>query len=127
MVNYERIVPIQKIDFLSLIGTIINIFGDDEITLLESIDVDGNFQVDTAGGYLANQPVKAIDFSSDGSVMFVASTDFETITYNGEPLTLGEGSLELSDIKRDGITLYSVTVETDGSTVGFIKQITPEL
>ena len=44
MINKDRIVPVQKIDFLSLIGTILAIHGT-SYDVLASKDVEGTFEV----------------------------------------------------------------------------------
>ena len=44
MINNDRIVPIQKIDFLSMIGTILTLHGTSYAVLAAS-DVEGTFSV----------------------------------------------------------------------------------
>mgnify|MGYP007102041492 FL=1 len=60
MVNSERIVPITSMDFLSMIGTFMNLQGT-TFTVVKAADVEGNFTAGT-GNSLLNQPAKSIEF-----------------------------------------------------------------
>ena len=97
MVNKDRIVPIQKVDFLTLIGIILNLMQT-EHDVLPAEDVEGNFTVSAQGTYLADQPVKTLNFEEDGSVFFVPAYDFAGVQSNGEAVE--------ADIEADGISLY---------------------
>ena len=66
MINKDRIVPIIKMDLLSMIGTILTI-AQVSFSVLASLDVAGDFSVTgtgAAGTKLCNQPVKSVDFAS---------------------------------------------------------------
>lgn len=127
MVNNDRIVPVQKIDFLSLIGTVMKI-ANVSYTVLASSDVEGEFRVTgtgDVGNALANQPLKSLDFGTGvtaGVVYFVPAFDFEKITVVNVNATISDSGIALSEIKKDGITLYKATLST-GSVV--LNAVTP--
>lgn len=129
MVNNDRIVPIQKIDLLSMYGTVLKI-ASVSATVLAATDINGDFSVTgtgAAGTFLANQPVKTLDFASgvtSGTVYFVAGYDFEGITVAGSEATIADAGLDLDDIKPDAVTLYTATL---GSGEVTIAAITPSL
>lgn len=124
MVNNDRIVPIQKIDYLSMIGTVLNLHGT-SFSVLSASDVEGDFEVTgsgAAGNKLAGQPVKSLDFKSgvtSGTVYFVAAYDYEGFKVAGTAVTPAEGSV---DVKADGITLYKAVL---GSGAVTITAVTP--
>ena len=104
MINNDRIVPIQKIDYLSLIYVILHHSGNVGVLKV----VDGVAEVPSESQseeLLANEPVKKIELVT-GSVplYFVASYDFEGITLNGEAVEVS------TEIKKDGVSLYRVDV-----------------
>jgi len=115
MVNNDRIVPVQKVDFLSLVGIILKIANVDA-TVIESDGV-GNFEAD-AGVKLANQSIKSLNFTAtSGTVYGVLSYDFEGISVAG-------AAQELENLKADGITLYKFTLSSGAVAV---QVITPEV
>jgi energy-converting hydrogenase Eha subunit C len=122
MINNDRIVPIQKIDYLSMIGTILGLHGT-SYNVLGSLDTTGDFKVTgtgDAGNILANQPVKSLDFASGvtaGVVYFVAAYDFDAITVAGAAATMGSGS---ATVVADGITLYKATLASGEVTVSVV-------
>lgn len=121
MVNKDRIVPIQKIDRLSAIGEILALTST-SYSVLAADTVSGEFTVAEAGTYLANQPVKKLNFgsgASSGTVYFVADYDYEGFALNGTA-TVTAGAT----VKADGVSLYSATL-ADGTVT--IAAITPEL
>ena len=126
MVNNDRIVPIQKIDFLSMIGTVLALANVS--TTVISGTAEGDFDVTgsgAAGNKLANQPVKSLDFKSgvtSGTVYFVAAYDFDKFKVAGAAATLGDSSLSYAQMKKDGITLYKAVL---GSNKVTITAVTP--
>ena len=127
MINNERIVPIQKVDFLSMIGIVLAI-ANVSYTVLKAKDTTGDFEVTgsgAAGTKLADQPVKTIDFKSgvtSGTVYFVPAFDFEGINVAGSAATIDDSGLDLDDIKADGITLYKAVL---GSGEVTLTAVTP--
>lgn len=124
MINNDRIVPIQKTDLLSLIGTVLTI-ANVSYGVIASTDVEGDFEVTgsgAAGNKLANQPVKSLDFKSgvtSGTVYFVASYDYEGFKVAGADATYGSGSVT---VVKDGATLYKAVL---GSGEVTITAVTP--
>ena len=124
MVNKDRIVPIQKMDLLSMIGTAMKLAGT-SFSVIEADNVDGDFSVTgsgAAGNKLANQPLKSCDFKTgvtSGTVYFVAAYDYEGFKKAGNAPTMAGAT-----VKPDGVTLYSATLSSSTVT---IAQITPEV
>ena len=120
MINNDRIVPIVKVDFLSMIGTVLNLIGT-SYTVLDTTSIEGDFSVtEDAGTYLANQPVKTLDFAdgvSASTVYFVAGFDYAGFTVNGAAATLAAGSAEVAP---DGITLYKAVLATGEITISVL-------
>lgn len=126
MVNNDRIVPITKIDYLSMIGTVLVIAGVSAATLAAT-DIDGDFSVTEAGTFLADQPVKSLEIAegvTSGTVYFTAGYDFDDITVAGTTATIADGSVSLDDIKKDTVTLYKAVL-ADGEIT--ITAVTPSL
>ena len=117
MINEDRIIPITKIDFLSVMGTVLNLTST-SFEVLKPVDVEGNFMVDDASTYLANQPVKSIDFTeSTGAVFFCPDYDFKGILVAG-----AEATVTGNDIEPEYVGLYYA--ELDSGTVS-ISALTP--
>ena len=129
MVNNDRIVPIQKIDLLSMIGTVLNI-ANVSFTVLAPTDTTGDFSVTgsgAAGTFLANQPVQTLDFASGvtgGTVYFVPGFDFSAITVAGAAATIDTDGLALADVAPDGVTLYKAVLASGEVT---ISAVTPSI
>lgn len=124
MINKDRIVPVQKIDLLSLIGTVLGLIGT-SYAVIQSSTVEGDFTVTgsgAAGNKLCNQPVKTLNFASgvtSGTVYFVAAYDYEGIQVNGSAATIADGSVT---VNPDGVTLYKAVL---GSGEVTITAVTP--
>lgn len=123
MINKDRIIPVQKIDLLSLYGTVFAAIGI-EVEVVESPDVEGNFVLAEAVGgegklAICNQPVKTFDFGEveAATVLFVAGYDYEGFKVGGT-------AVETDEIKKDGVTLYKAVLATGDVTV---TAVTPEI
>lgn len=129
MINNDRIVPVQKIDLISLYGTLLNVVlsaGGSTVSVLETTDVLGDFEVEDDGTFLANQPVKTLDFASGVStatVYFVAGYDFAGITVNGAAATFAE---ESATVQPDGVTLYAASLASGSVTVAAVTPVIAE-
>jgi len=125
MINDNRIVPIQKIDYLSMIGTILAL-ANVTYTPLAATTITGGFSVTgsgAAGTLLANQPVQTLDFATGvttGTVYFVAAYDFVGFTINGAAVTTTGAT-----VAPDGVTLYKAVLS--GGNAVAITQVTPSL
>lgn len=123
MVNNDRIVPIQKIDLLSMYGTILTI-ANVSFAVLAATDVVGDFSVTgsgAAGNKLANQPVKTLDFASGvtgATVYFVPAFDYDGMTIAGVATT------PTGTVNPDGVTLYKAVLSSGAVT---ITAVTPAL
>ena len=125
MINNDRIVPIMKMDLLTMFGTILGLHGT-SYTVLASTDVEGDFSVTgtgAAGNKLANQPVKSLDFASgvtSGTVYFVAAYDYAGITVAGAAATIADGS---ATVVADGATLYTAALASGEVTITAISPV----
>lgn len=110
MINTDRIVPVMRTDLLTLYGLILKVAGTDVTKL--SDDIPGDFTVAEAGTYLADQPVKTLDFTAEsGTVYFVAAFDFAGITVNGTAAELAEAP------ETDAATLYTAELADGAVTI----------
>lgn len=129
MINNDRIVPVQKIDLLSLIGIVLAL-GGTSYAVLKPTDITGAFEVEAsgaAGNVLCNQPVVTLDFKSGttaGTIYFIADYHFETITVAGSAATIDSEGLSLDDIQHDGVTLYKAVLSSGTVT---LSAVTPTL
>lgn len=129
MVNNDRIVPIQKMDLLSMLGTVLAI-ANVSFTVLAANDTTGDFSVTgsgSAGTFLANQPLTTLDFVSGvtaGTVYFVADYNFAAIKVAGAAATIDDSGLALADVVPDGVTLYKAVLSSGEVT---ISAVTPSL
>lgn len=125
MINNERIVPVQKIDLLTLIGTILGLNGT-SYTVLASTDTLGDFTVTgtgAAGNKLANQPVKTLDFASgvtSGTVYFIADYNYVGVSIAGTATTPAAGS---ATVKNDGVTLYKAVLADSAVTITAVSPV----
>lgn len=125
MINKDRIVPIEKMDLLTMFGTILSLHGT-SYSVLASSDVEGTFSVTgsgAAGNKLANQPVKSLDFASgvtSGTVYFVAAYDYAGITVAGAAATIADGS---ATVIPDGATLYSAALASGEVTITAVSPV----
>lgn len=122
MINTDRIVPIQKIDFLSMIGTILTL-NSTSYSVLEATDIVGDFSVTgsgSAGTFLVNQPVKTLDFPeavTGATVYFVAAFDYEGMTIAGAATT------PTGAVNPDGITLYKAVLASGAVTITAVTPV----
>ena len=110
MINNDRIVPVQATDLLSLYGTML-IIGEVNVSKLEAGEI-GEFTVAANGTYLANEPVKTLDFAATATaaeVYFIPAYDFEDITI--------AGAAEEVTVDPDGCTLYHAALSSGAVTV----------
>lgn len=128
MINTNRIVPVQKTDFLTLIGTVLTI-ANVSYTALEATTIEGAFSVTgsgSAGTFLANQPVQSLDFPSGvtgATVYFVPAFDFTGITVAGAAATFNSSYLDNDDVLPDGITLYKAVLSSGTVTLTAVSPV----
>lgn len=114
MINDKRIVPVTKVDLLTLYGNIMKLAG----TSVADVQAaqPGVFVVSTgSGNKIAAEPVKSFDFASGVSSMtvyFVPAFDYEGFKVQGTKVeTAGV------DVVADGATLYTATLSTGTVTI----------
>ena len=123
MINKNRIVPIQKVDFLTLVGIILKI-ANVSYGVIASKDVAGTFDVTgsgAAGNKLADQPLKTCDFKSGvtGAVVyFVPAYDYEGFKIAGTAVDTAGAT-----VAKDGCTLYTATLSGGTVTIAAISPI----
>ncbi len=128
MINKDRIVPIQKMDLLTMVGTVLGLIGT-SYSVLASSTVEGDFSVTgtgAAGNKLANQPVKSLDFASgvtSGTVYFVPAYDYAGITVAGAAATIADGS---ATVNPDGVTLYTAALSSGSVTITAVSPVVSE-
>ena len=128
MINNNRIVPITKIDWLSLIGTVLGI-GGTSYSVLDAADVEGTFDLTgsgAAGTKLCSQPVKSLNFHTgvtSGTVYFVAAYDFEGITFHEGEATFNSSYLDNDDVIKDGVTLYKAVLSSSTITLTAVTPV----
>lgn len=114
MINKDRIIPVQKIDLLSLVGTIMNL-ANISFNVLKSSNVEGTFTVSgsgAAGTFLVNQPVKTLDFPAavtGATIYFVPAYNFAGLTVAGAAATISDGS---AAVEPDGASLYKAVLSS---------------
>jgi hypothetical protein len=119
MINNDRIVPITKIDLISMYGMVLATALDGAPTKLDATDTDGDFVQNTNNAtVLCSEPVKSFNFGSSataGTVYFVPAFDYVGFALNGTATeTAG------ADVDADGRTLYSATLATGTITIAKI-------
>lgn len=123
MINNDRIVPIQKTDRLSAIGEILTLTNT-SYSILKSADVTGTFTVTgsgSAGNFLANQPVKTLDFAdgvTSATVYFIPDYAYEGMKIAGVATT------PTGTVVADGATLYKAVLSSSSVT---ITAVTPAI
>lgn len=125
MINKDRIVPIQKMDLLTMIGTVLALHGTSYAVLAAST-IEGAFSVTgsgAAGNKLANQPVQSLDFASgvtSATVYFVAAYDFAGFTVAGAAATIADGS---ATVDPDGVTVYKAVLGSGEVTITAVSPV----
>ena len=114
MINEKRIVPVTKVDLLTLYGNIMKLAG----TTVSDVQASepGVFVVASgSGNKIAAEPVKSFDFASGVSSMtvyFVPAFDYEGFKVQGTAVTtLG------ATVAADGATLYTATLSSGDVTI----------
>ena len=123
MINKDRIVPIEKIDFLSMIGTVMNLMGASNFHV-DATDAEGNLTVTGSGDVgtvLANQPLVSANFPAGvtaGVLYFVPDYKFSGFKIAGVAV---EAEGDTPDYK--GVALYSATLSSGTVTVDAVTPI----
>lgn len=128
MINNDRVVPVQRSDYLSLIGTVLGLIGT-SYSVLESPDVEGNFVSDSegsVGNLLCNQPVRSLALSgsaTSATVYFVCDYAFDGFKVGSSAATIASAGLGYADLKKDGVTLYKAVLATGEITISAVTPV----
>jgi hypothetical protein len=120
MINAERQVPITEVSLLDMYYTVFKVTLDDNAPeKLASVN-PGAFEVATNNKfYLANEPVKTLDFKSGvtaGTVFFIPAYDYEGFKINGTAtVTAGD------DVKTSGYGFYAASLSSGTVTISAIN------
>ena len=123
MINKKRIVPIQRTDLLTLVGTVFGL-GGTSYTVAASSDVEGTFALTGSGdigNILCDQPLASCNFASGvtaGVVYFVAAKDYRGFSINGTA-TVTAGATVI----KDCATLYKATLSSGTVTIAAVSPI----
>lgn len=124
MINLKNIIPVVKMDLLSLIGTILTIanvsFQIAVASVAGEVEIAGS---GAAGTFLANGPVKSIDFKSGvtgGTVYFIPAYDFEGIKVAGAAATMDAESV---DVIKESANLYKAVLATGEVTISAVTPV----
>jgi hypothetical protein len=117
MINTNRIVPVTKIDLISLYALIMSLAGT-SYTTIDATDVNGDFEMESgSGNVIASQPVTTFDFAtgvSSAVVYFVPAFDYTGFSINGTAVTPETASVEVAP---DGVSLYTATLASGKVTI----------
>ena len=116
MINTNRIAPIERLDVLTVYGTMMKLAGT-SVTAV-SASTPGVFTLTSgSGNVIADEPIKSMDLGASVTsitVYFVAAFDYEGFSLAGTKVaTAGV------DVVADGATLYTATLS--GGTVTLAK------
>ena len=118
MINEDRIVPVTKIDLVTLYGLILIASGE-TVTALNVAAAPGEFEQKTnSATVLASEPLKSLNFGSSvtaGTVYFVPDYDYSGFSIGGTAKTTTGAT-----VKADGRTLYSAVLASGTITVAKI-------
>lgn len=118
MINTNRIVPVTKIDLITLYGLILlQNSSNSALTTLAATDVEGDYAVSASGVYLADQPLQSATFGSSvtsGTVYFVPAFDYAGFSKTGATLTVTNPT---GGVVADGHTLYKAVLSTNALTI----------
>lgn len=124
MINKDFIIPITKMDLLSMIGTILTLasvsFSIAVASVAGAVEITGS---GAAGTFLANGPVKEIDFKSGvtgGTVYFIPAYDYEGIKVAGAAATMAAESVEV-DAANAG--LYKAVLSSGEVTITAVTPV----
>lgn len=119
MINTNRIVPVTKIDLITLYGLILLQNSDNSsLAKLVASDTEGDYAVTSGSGlYLADQPLQSLNFGSSvtsGTIYFVPAFGYAGFTKTGATLTVTAPS---GGVVADGHTLYKAVLSTNALTI----------
>lgn len=114
MINTDRVVPIESVDLLSMIGIIMAL--DNTSVTKASATTTGVFSLTSgSGNFLAAEPVKSLNFASavtSAVVYFIPAFDYEGFSVNGSAVTTSGTAVD-----ADSRSLYTATLSGGAVTI----------
>lgn len=113
MINNDRIVPVQKVDYLTLVSQILDI-AQVSVTKLAASEVGKFSQTTNSATVLCAEPVDSFNFGSSvtaATVYFVAGYGFAGFTKTGATLTV------TGTVDTESVQLYKATLSTNALTI----------
>lgn len=124
MINLKNIIPVVKMDLLSLIGTILTIanvsFQIAVASVAGEVEISGS---GAAGNFLANGPVKEIDFKTGvtgATVYFIPAYDYAGIKVAGAAATIDADSVE---VIKESANLYKAVLASGEVTITAVTPV----
>ena len=119
MINKNRIVPITKVDLISMYGLILmQASANATLAKVEASTVEGDYSISAASTPLiADQPVKSVDFASSlsaATLYFVPAFDYVGFSKNGVAIT---PTVPTEGVLKDGHTLYKAVLASSAVTI----------
>lgn len=116
MINTDRVVPIQKVDLISMYGLILmQASANATLAKVSASNVEGDFEIASASTPLiADEPVKTVDFASgvsSATLYFVPAYDYVGFTKNGASINV------TGDVDANGYTLYKAALASNAVTI----------
>lgn len=113
MINNDRIVPVQKVDYLTLVSQILDI-AQVSVTKLAASEVGKFSQTTNSATVICAEPVDSFNFGSSvtaATVYFVAGYGFAGFTKTGATLTV------TGTVDTESVQLYKATLSTNALTI----------
>lgn len=116
MINSKRIVPIERTDLLTLLGTQMKLAGT-SVTAIEASDI-GIFAVSGSGNVgnkIANEPLVSLDFKTGVTaavIYFIPDYYYQGFKVAGTSVTTAG-----TEVVADGATLYTATLSSSTVTI----------
>lgn len=113
MINNDRIIPITKVDYLTLISQVLDI-AQVSVSKLAASEIGKFSQTTNSATVLCAEPVESFNFGSSvtaATVYFVPDYGFEGFTKTGATLTV------TGTVDDEGAQLYKATLSTNALTI----------
>ena len=116
MINNDRIVPITKVDLISMYALILmQASANATLAKVSANNVEGDFVITAAETPLiADEPVKTVDIAeevTEATLYFVPAFDYKGFSLNGVAVTA------TGDVVADGHTLYKAVLASSAVTI----------
>lgn len=120
MINANRIVPVEKIDLISLYGLVLkqDTTNNSALAKIVADDVAGDYTIKTNNAVLiADQPVSTCDIDATASSVSACTLYFvPAYTYAGFTID-GVAVTPTGTVEADGATLYKAVLSSSAITI----------